>query len=365
MKLSLLTNQIAPYRIPFLRELAKLQQVKALRVLTCVSREIDREWQVERKSFNFREVPLSGYTLNLQKDSDSRRILHFRFGIVWELLRHRPDRLIIGDASWTTFIAVACALLLQIPYTIWNEITTSSKVSAGPVAQLRRLCYRHAHTLVASCGAARDFLIQQRANPKRIKIVWNAIDNEYFLEQRRKWEPQRESLRAELNIPANAYCFIFVGQLIQRKRILETIQLLHDAQNDSPRPIHLIIAGSGPLEEKARSLANSLGFASHLHFTGFTKPDRLSQLYIAADRLILLSDDEPWGMVVNEALLFDKPFVCSQHVGAAREFKSIEGCCIRNSLTKVRILELTNAAQRMSNEFDWDPKYMANAFASQ
>jgi len=111
-----------------------------------------------------------------------------------------------------------------------------------------------------------------------------------------------------------------VGQLISRKRVVETVELL--AQVAKERPIHLLVAGTGPLESEMRTCAKNHNFTS-ITFCGYTKPERLSQLYVSSDGLILLSEDEPWGMVVNESVIFGKKFIATDSVAAAVEFKKI------------------------------------------
>lgn len=314
-KLSILTNMVAPYRVPFFRALSADSRVRALRVLTCVAREVDRQWKIEEEA-GYTVKVLSGFTLNLKRGRDALRILHFRFGIFWELLRHRPDTLVIGDASWTSYLATLACKIYRVRYVVWNEITTSSQVSRGVVSRLRRWMYRGADQLIASCGMARDFLLQNEVPKEKIHIVLNAVDNDYFLGQREQWEPRRDELRAKLGVAADAFCFIYVGQLISRKRVVETVDLLAEVARE--QPIHLLVAGTGPLEEAMRSTAAQQGFQA-ITFCGYAQPERLSQLYVAADALILLSEDEPWGMVINEALLFGKGFISTQSVAAAVE----------------------------------------------
>lgn len=316
LKLSILTNMVAPYRVPFFRALAADERVVCLRILTCVEREADRQWQVDNDS-SYHVQPLAGVTLNLKRGNDARRILHFRFGIFWELLRHRPDRLVIGDASWTSYLAAFACWMLGIRYLVWNEITTSSQVSTGLVAHLRRWMYKGADQLIASCQMAKDFLLRNGVDQEKIRIVLNAVDNDFFLAQRQQWEPKRSELRSELGIAEDAFCFIYVGQLISRKRVLETVELL--AETAKKRPLHLLVVGTGPLEAQMRSKAQELNFST-ISFCGYATPECLSQLYIASDALILLSKDEPWGMVVNEALLFNKGCITSESVAASMEF---------------------------------------------
>ncbi|WP_394135674.1 glycosyltransferase [Aliivibrio fischeri] len=325
-KVSLLTNMITPYRIPFFKGIASDKNISRFRVLTCVDKECDREWLVNKEQ-DYQVKRLFGITLNLKSGKDARRIMHFRFGILWELIAHRPDKLIIGDASWTSFIAVFACQLLRIPYVVWNEITTTSKVSQGIVAKLRNYMYKHASHLIASCKMAQDYLHQCGVNQSKISIVNNAVDNELFLTHKVELEPQREAIRMRLGIAPDAFCFIYVGQLISRKRVLETLELLVKASQQTK--LHFIVAGTGPLEQDMRNKASELGF-NDINFCGFVQDKSLSELYVAADSLILLSEDEPWGMVVNESLLFNNKILSTYSVAASVEFYGVYDISIKN-----------------------------------
>lgn len=307
---------VTPYRKPLFEALAKDERVDRLRVLVCTEREVDRHWKVGT-AVSYGVKQLSGFTLNLRRSGGGLRILHLRLGIFRELLRDRPDVLIIGDASWTAYFAVLGCLFSNVPYVVWNEITTSSQVRRGLLSWLRRFIFSRARACIASGILARDFLLQHGCPTDKITIARNAVDNEFFLEQRRLLEPKREEIRSELGIRSDAFVVLYVGQLISRKRIMETLEACAEASSE--HRIHLLIAGTGPLEEALVRRAKEVSL-ERCHFLGFVDQQKLCQLYTASDGLVLLSDDEPWGMVINEAMLFGKPYLATTDVAAAVEF---------------------------------------------
>ncbi|MEQ3511926.1 glycosyltransferase [Pseudoalteromonas sp. BZB3] len=318
-KIALLTNMVAPYRVPFFEALANEHDIRQLDILTCIEREVDREWAVKNsKSYNV--LQQKGITLNLNKGADGKRILHFKFSIILYLLFKRPDVLVIGDASWTSFIAAFVCKILMIDYIVWNEITTTSKVSVGIVSKLRRLMYRGAKHLIASCEMATEYLTSCGVPEFRISIVNNAVDNQFFLQKKRELQSNRDATRAQLNIAKDSLCFIYVGQLISRKRVIETVKLI--SALSSVQKVHLLIAGNGPLENEMKQVASDLSFED-ITFCGFMDAEKLCELYTASDSLILLSEDEPWGMVVNEALLFENSVIASNAVAAAVEYREL------------------------------------------
>jgi glycosyltransferase involved in cell wall biosynthesis len=50
--------------------------------------------------------------------------------------------------------------------------------------------------------------------------------------------------------------------------------------------------------------------------TGFVNQSQVGEVYAAADILALPSENEPWGLVINEAMNFSLPIVASDRVGS-------------------------------------------------
>lgn len=316
MHIAIVTNMLAPYRVPLFRALAARPEVSRLTVLVCVDKESDRAWTVTSDP-GFELIHAWGLSLQQALEHNRLRVVHLRFGVMTWMATHRPDRVLIGDASLTSHLAALACRLLRVPYFVWSEITPASKVSEGGAARLRQWLYSGARGCVAASKEAERFLIGQGVSASCIRRATNAVDVEQLKAAAARWRPQVASVRASLGIPADAFVFLYVGQFIARKRVHETLALLEGAA--SRRPIHLILAGSGPLEHALREQASACRRLTTT-FAGFVEADALWRLYAAAHALILLSDDEPWGMVISEALAFGLPFVAAEQVGAAVEY---------------------------------------------
>jgi glycosyltransferase involved in cell wall biosynthesis len=78
----------------------------------------------------------------------------------------------------------------------------------------------------------------------------------------------------------------------------------------------LVFAGDGPLRESLEAEARSLGIENHVRFLGFVNQSALPEVYTASDLLVLPSEFEAWGLVVNEAMVCGVPAVVSDQVGA-------------------------------------------------
>ena len=88
------------------------------------------------------------------------------------------------------------------------------------------------------------------------------------------------------------------------------------AAADDPRLL-LVVAGEGPDRARLAKLAG--GLSVRLTLAGDVDWERIVELYVAADVFALLSEREPWAVVVNEAAACGLPLVLSDRVGAAHD----------------------------------------------
>ena len=90
------------------------------------------------------------------------------------------------------------------------------------------------------------------------------------------------------------------------------------AQADIPGS-YLIFAGEGPLRKAIEEEAQVLGVAHRARFLGFVNQSRLPAVYRATDILVLPSEYDAFGVVVNEAMLCGCPVIVSDRVGARHD----------------------------------------------
>jgi len=88
---------------------------------------------------------------------------------------------------------------------------------------------------------------------------------------------------------------IFAGRLSKEKGI----EILLETATDLPDNYHLLIAGSGPLEEKVRSLADK---KTNVHYLGYQSKQNLLSLIRGSDLLIQPSLEEGMSSTLLEAM---------------------------------------------------------------
>lgn len=106
--------------------------------------------------------------------------------------------------------------------------------------------------------------------------------------------------------------FLFVGQLIARKNILNLVQAFLNMAVDFP-DWKLIICGSGELQSK-------ILIHWQVQMQGFMQPQELAEKLRQSRCLILPSLEEHWGLVVHEAASCGCALALSDTVGSRDDF---------------------------------------------
>lgn len=111
--------------------------------------------------------------------------------------------------------------------------------------------------------------------------------------------------------------FLFVGRFVDKKNLFTLIRGYARYVAAAGRPHrNLVLAGSGPSETELRLLVSELALQGQVEFRGFLSADAVSRTLAESLGLLLVSIEEQWGLVVNEALALGLPVIVSNEVGA-------------------------------------------------
>lgn len=119
------------------------------------------------------------------------------------------------------------------------------------------------------------------------------------------------------------YKLLFVGRLIEDKNIINFLQAFNEVSKTTD--ISLTVVGKGPLKSQVTGMINS----NIIYFEKFNNSE-MNDVYRNHDILILPSLNEPWGLVVEEALSSKMPVIVSQFVGCLNSivFDKINGIVV-------------------------------------
>ena len=227
--------------------------------------------------------------------------------------------LVVAEAIWTHFLgptALACTQA-QIPYIIpargqlYPAALNKSQVKKWLYLELygRRYLNRAAAIYCTDSSEA-SAIAALRLRPPTF-VLPNGIDLSTF----RKL-PERGHIRRHLGIPHEAAILLFLGRIHRNKRPGIAIEALAAAQS-LQKPVHLIFAGPDEqnLTPSLLALAQHLGCADLVHFTGLLTGDDLLHVLVDADLLLSpVEVQENFGRAAAEALAAELPVLTSDAV---------------------------------------------------
>jgi glycosyltransferase involved in cell wall biosynthesis len=176
---------------------------------------------------------------------------------------------------------------------------------------LLRQFYRHPDKLLAGSTGTIEFFISLGVPRDRIHLAGNVVDNDWWLD--RALRADRESIRAAWGIPAHGPVVLFCAKLQPWKRPGDALEAFAKSCAENS---FLVFAGDGPLLAELKRRAVELGVDGRVRWLGFVNQTQLPAVYVASDVLVLPSSFEPFGLVVNEAMVCGCSAIVSDRVGA-------------------------------------------------
>lgn len=298
---------------------------------------------------------------------------------LWRLIRDGGfDAIYVGGyyfpEAWFTLLA---AKRLGIPYVLSTDVHSleSRRVRSAFSRAIKKAVvgriFKMAGAVNTGSSGATAYVQSLGVPADRIILARNVVDNGWW--GARAAEIDRAAVRRDWNIAPDATVVLYCAKLQSWKRPGDLLEAFARA---SVEHAHLIYVGDGPLHNELEIRAASLGIANRVRILGFVNQSGLPAVYVASDLLVLPSDYEPFGLVVNEAMVCGCPAVVSDRVGAKydlireRETGYVFPCgditALANILSELladrpRLARMGEAAKvRMES---WTPEMNVDSFA--
>lgn len=325
MRLAILTNIPAPYRLPVYRALKSHCE---LLVIFDRESEPNRSWDIRKDIDHIPHAVLRGITVPYKRrrpelDMTDPRYLHISPDIVTVLHRFRPDVVVSSEMGFRSLSAALYSWFQQIPFIIGAEGTLYTDAGIGPLRwAIRHLLVRAATRLWSNGSATTELLISYGAERERIDEGMTGVDTRFFADRVKDRLAFREHLRREIGVEGTV--FLFVGQLIPRKGVELLADALASLRNESIPRCSVIFVGDGPDRNK---LADKLNCNEKVNaiFTGFVQLNDLPKYFAIADVFVLPTLEDVWALATVEASVAGLPQIFSSRAGASRELQSM-GC---------------------------------------
>ncbi len=252
-----------------------------------------------------------------------------RLRSLWGLLdRLDPTRyeaaLLQGYWPWPWAVILAWCRWRGLPTIMSSD--TQLPVEGGPVTQapkrgLRRTLKRAVLTRFLRLSAfflpagSRQwaYFAHYGVPAERMRVHHMTVNVGWFKARAEEARADRVALRRRLGLPEDAIVLVYVGRLVARKAPSVLLEAYAKVRREFPA-CRLVLVGEGPERQGLASLAGVFGVEVRL--AGFQQGLDLVDWYAAADVFVLPSLQEPWGLVINEALACGLPVVTTDAVGA-------------------------------------------------
>lgn len=312
-KLAVAFINFGPYHLARLESLGRLAQTRGLEVwgLELCAGEADYRWQADAPAVHFHrrtlfpdrrfgDLPSQTQVRGMFRGLEDLRprilavagysLPAMWAALVWAKLRRRPV-VLMGDST-----------AADLPRYKWRETLKGWLVSRFDAA------------LVAG-APQREYFRTLGMPANRIFSGYDVVDNDHYYHNAQAARSRAESCRTALGLPESY--FLTVSRFVAKKNLPGLMTAYTRYRDRSAAPWELVLCGAGPEEARLKNLARTI---PGVHFAGFRQADALPAYYGLANCFILASSgNEPWGLVVNEAMAAGLPVLVSRACGCQRD----------------------------------------------
>ena len=322
-RLVILTEIIAPYRIPVFNALAEREDVDLYVIFLSETDHSTREWKVYTEEIRFSYEVLPSWRKRLGKYN-----ILVNQSVASALERAHPEVIVCGGynylASWQ---AQRWAKRNGVQFLLWCESTGSDQRGEhGLVESLKGNFLRGCDGFVVPGKSSREYLLGFGVAAEKIFVAPNAVDSDRFAAGALRVRGQAERVRQELGLPSRY--FLFAGRMVRAKGIFELLEAYGQLAPESRREIGLVFAGDGPERAELEAMARDV-YPGAVYFPGFVHREELASYYALAECFVLPTRSDPWGLVVNEAMACGLPVICSSVAGCAADLIGNNGRLIQ------------------------------------
>ena len=297
MRVAMVTNIPAPYRLPVYQIVADTQGIE-LNTYFFAGSEPDRQWDLPQGKF--KQFFLKEYFITL-----GGRFIHINPDIWSHLSTFKPDVVITTGFNPTHLLAYAYARLHGLRHVAMTDGTLESEVKLSGVHRwVRRRVFAGTQAFIGASDGAFALYKSYGIRADRVFKSHLCANNAAFLSA-----PQIQK----------QFDFIFCGRFVAIKSPLFVIALAQEVARRLGRTVTILFVGSGDMEPQMKAAAAAAATDVNATFAGFAKQGDLPKLYGSARIFVFPTLWDPWGVVANEACAAGLPVLVSPHAGSAGE----------------------------------------------
>lgn len=306
MRLAILTNFIAPYRLPLFQLIA--EKVDHLKIFVSAGMEPNRKWAINwgtldvkiQKTFTVKRVSKNwmGY-----KDE---RYIHIPFSTLPDLMQYHPDAIISAEFGVRTLGSLiykqfhpSCKLVA------WATLSEHSERKRGRIRmKLRKFILDRIDAVIVNGSSGQRYIQEYKIPCSKIFIVPQTTDISLFLQNAL---PNFEKKR-----------LLYVGRLIEGKGLVPFLTAFSEWMENHPEEIaDFIICGDGPLRSTILDYSPPKNLT--IRWLGEVPYSEIPDIFRLGNIFVFPTLSDEWGLVINEAMASGLPVLGSMYSQAVED----------------------------------------------
>jgi glycosyltransferase involved in cell wall biosynthesis len=293
LKITLVTNIPAPYRIPVFNILAE-KYGKNFTVIYCAKTAPNRNWDLPEMEYNhlfLNQTKTPGY-------------IHNNINIFKHFKKIKPDIIISTGFNPTFLYAFLWSLFCKKKHIPMTDGTAySESFLTWKHRAIRKFVYKNSAVYIGASKGSFELYKSYNIEAHKIFKSCLCIDNEKFAQA---YKPPNQ----------RNYDIMFSGQFKERKNpffFADVAKTLKKRKHN----LKVLIIGAGPLQNAL--LKKMREYKIDFDFPGFISQKEIPEHYANSKILLFPTMADPWGVIANEACAVRTPVIVSENAGVSGE----------------------------------------------
>lgn len=257
------------------------------------------------------------YELLFDTDWENVGVLARTRALLRHTLAYRPDVInLTGYYDPAQLVLLLYAKLKGIRVILQNESTTADHQRGGPKEWFKRRVVSMFDGFFCFGTHSADYVLRLGAPPAKILLRKNAVDSNAIAEAYHRLLPDRAGQQRQEGL--SSHNFVFIGRLVGAKNLPALLNAFAAVRRQAAfADWGLLLLGEGPLRDDLTAQIRTLGLEKAVRLFPGRPWYHVAGFLTLGDVLVLPSTSEPWGLVVNEAMVCGLPVIVSDRCGCA------------------------------------------------
>jgi glycosyltransferase involved in cell wall biosynthesis len=270
---------------------------------------------------NEQELPLfEGYNYEFVGNIAKRKSISTYYGInnpglIKKVREWGPDAILVSGWNKRSHFRIMRHFKGKIPVHFRGDSTLLDEPSFSFFKRVIRglalsLIYRYIDMAWYVGTNNKNYFLKMGVPPQKLFYIPHCVDNNRF-RRTNAMAVQALMYRKELNISSEATVFLFAGRFKKKKGVFTLITAFIQS---AAKNAHLLFVGTGPALTQMKQMAYD---TPNIHFLPPQTQTKMPYIYSIGDVLVLPSESDTWGLVMNEAMANGLAIVSTYNSGGA------------------------------------------------